>query len=134
MITSMNKFIGLILTVLMLSACSSTNDVVNNSLFQKRKHRSGFHFSGLAQKGTQHSAEIKSTAFEKGTTMPRKEFADRKESHEFMEKSVDSAPLELVSVNKQEMRKSVSSVLREIKGGKADIDDSKESRDRKSVV
>ncbi len=44
--------------LIVLSACSSNNDVVNNGLLQKRKHRDGFHFNGIGKSKSIESAAM----------------------------------------------------------------------------
>lgn len=38
------------LIAVLIASCSSSNDVAQNGLFQKRKYRQGFHFNGVASK------------------------------------------------------------------------------------
>lgn len=45
----MKNFIWLAVITILLSSCGSSTDVVNNGFFQKRKHRAGFYFNGLAK-------------------------------------------------------------------------------------
>ena len=52
----MKNFLTLLILAAIMASCSSSNDVVNNGLFQKRKHRTGYHINGLAHaKGSKSS-------------------------------------------------------------------------------
>lgn len=44
------RLFAFVFITLLIASCSSSNDVAQNGLFQKRKYRQGFHFNGLASK------------------------------------------------------------------------------------
>ncbi|GAB4376805.1 MAG: hypothetical protein Kow0075_04380 [Salibacteraceae bacterium] len=41
--------VAALILVIVTSGCSTSNNVVDNGVFQKRKYRKGFHFNGLGQ-------------------------------------------------------------------------------------
>lgn len=47
-----------LLVVLVMSGCKTSNDVVSDGLFQKRKHRPGYHLN-WAQRSKHHQADVK---------------------------------------------------------------------------
>lgn len=49
----------LALVCIIMASCSSSNDVAQNGLFQKRKYRQGFHFNGLSSKSSIHNSDAK---------------------------------------------------------------------------
>jgi hypothetical protein len=55
----MKKFLTLLILAAIMVSCSSSNDVVNNGFFQKRKHRTGFHINGLAHAQGSRAAKTK---------------------------------------------------------------------------
>jgi hypothetical protein len=129
----MKKLLGFILTVLILGACSSSNDVVNNGLFQKRKHRTGFHFNGLAHKGPQHSKEASRETFEVEKSIANEDYANHTEINVFDEQSEESEPIELVLERKREVKKALTFVQQELKGSRQEIKQPKESKFERTV-
>ncbi|MEQ9186636.1 MAG: hypothetical protein RLP15_02815 [Cryomorphaceae bacterium] len=68
----LSRFLSLIFAVILISSCSSNNDVVSCGIFVKHKHRSGFHLNAPRQASLQ---ETKAATATKNVTQLNESFA-----------------------------------------------------------
>jgi len=111
----MKNFLTLLILAAIMASCSSSNDVVNNGLFQKRKHRTGYHINGLAHaKGSKSSITKNDLSIE--MQIPFDDSVDQEE-FEINQETQSKQETEYIEI-RNESKREFKSVLKAFKRNK----------------